>query len=119
MADSRRNLHQFLKGKQLCIVLYGVYTEVLHDLTPVLKESAVKEETVKPTITEPPSMEEFREQRRRKRKPTDDADKKAKKPITSTTGVSDPQLQSKPEIIPEMEADHEDDADETTECQQH
>jgi hypothetical protein len=55
-----------------------MYTEVLHDLTAVLKESAAKGETATITITEPPSNEEFREQRRRKRKPSDDVDKRAK-----------------------------------------
>jgi hypothetical protein len=98
MADTRKNLHQLLKGKQLNSALYGVYTEVLHDLTVVPKESAAKVETDKTTITALPSIEEFREQRRRKRKPTDDADERAKKPTTSTTGVDDPQLRSKPEV---------------------
>jgi hypothetical protein len=70
MADTRRNLHQLLKGKQLHSALHGVYTEVLHDLTAVLKGSDVKGQTAKATITASPSIEEFREQRRRKRKPT-------------------------------------------------
>jgi hypothetical protein len=55
MVETRRNLHQYLKGKQLYSTLYGVYTEVLHDLTAVLKESAAKGETAKITTTEPPS----------------------------------------------------------------
>jgi hypothetical protein len=42
MADTRRNLHQRLEGKQLYSALYGVYTEMLHDLTAVIKESAAK-----------------------------------------------------------------------------
>jgi hypothetical protein len=84
--------------KQLYSSLYGLYTEVLHDLTAVLKQSAAKAKTAKTTITVPPSLQEFREQRRWKRKPTDDADKRAKKPTTSTTGVNDSQLQSKPEV---------------------
>jgi hypothetical protein len=67
-----------------------VYTEVLHDLTAVLKESAAEGETVKTTITVTPSIEEFPEQRRRYRKPTDDPDERAKKLKTSTTGVNDP-----------------------------
>jgi hypothetical protein len=66
-----------------------VYTEVLHNLTAVLKESAAKGETAKITITEPPSNEEFREQRRRTRKPSDDADK-TKKPATFATGIIGP-----------------------------
>jgi hypothetical protein len=129
MAVTRRNLHQLLKGKQLYSALPGVYTELLHDLTAVLKDSAAKGETAKTTITAPPSIEEFREQRTRKRKPTDDADKSAKKPTTSTTGVNDPQFRSKPQgptrkfLSPlrstEMDADHGDDADDTIERQQH
>jgi hypothetical protein len=77
--DTRRNLHQFLKGKQLYSALHGVYTEVLHDLTAVLKESVAKGETDKTTITAPPTIEEFRERRRPKLKP-----------------IIDPQMQSKP-----------------------
>jgi hypothetical protein len=38
-----------------------MYTEVLHDLTAVLKEIATKGEAAKITITEPPSNDEFRE----------------------------------------------------------
>jgi hypothetical protein len=41
-----------------------VYTEVVHDFTEVLKESGDKEETAKITATEPPSNDEFFEQRR-------------------------------------------------------
>jgi hypothetical protein len=77
IAETRRNFHQFLKGKQLYSALYGVYTEVLHDLTAVLKENAAREEAAKTTITGPPSIEEYREQRSRKRKPTDYAHKTA------------------------------------------
>jgi hypothetical protein len=65
MAETMRNLHQYLKGKQLYSALYGMYTEVLHDLMAVLKESAAKGETAKTTTTNPPPNEEFREQRRR------------------------------------------------------
>jgi hypothetical protein len=60
MVDTRSNLHQLLKGKQL----YGVYTEVPHNLTAVLKQSASTEETAKTTVTAPLSIEEIREQRR-------------------------------------------------------
>lgn len=56
-AYTRRNLHQPLKGKQLYSALYGVYTEVLHDLTAVPQESTAKGETAKTTITEPLSDE--------------------------------------------------------------
>jgi hypothetical protein len=127
MAEIMRNLYQFLKGKQLYSALYGEYTEVLHDFTAVLKESGDKGETAKITTTEHPSNEEFREQRRRKRKPSDDANKITKKPATSPTGVNDPQLRSKDEVLThnffaplrstEMEADHGDDADDSTEGQ--
>jgi hypothetical protein len=64
MAETRRNLHQFLQGKQLYSTLYRVYTEVLHNLTSVLKESTAKGEAAKITTTEPPSNDEFCEQRR-------------------------------------------------------
>jgi hypothetical protein len=57
-----------------------------------LKEGAAKGETANNTITATSSIEEFREQRRQEQKPTDDADKRAKKPTISTTGVSNPQL---------------------------
>jgi hypothetical protein len=71
--ETRRNLYQLLKEKQL----QGLYTEVLHYLTAVLKErSADQGETAKTTITEPPSNEEFREQGRRKWKISDDTDKR-------------------------------------------
>jgi hypothetical protein len=63
-ADTKRNLHQLLKGKQLYSVLYGVYTEVLYDLTAVLEESTTEEETAETTFTGPPSIEKLREQRR-------------------------------------------------------
>jgi hypothetical protein len=56
MAETRRNLHQLLYS-----ALCGVYTEVLHDLTAVLKESAAKGETAKTTITARLSIEEFHE----------------------------------------------------------
>jgi hypothetical protein len=106
-----------------------VYTEVLHYLTAVLKESAAKEVTAKTTISALLSIEEFHEQRRRKRKPTDDVDKRTKKLTTSNTGVNDPHLRSKPEVATkkffaslrsiEIKADHGDGADDTTERQQH
>jgi hypothetical protein len=53
VAKSRRDLHQLLTRKQLHSALYGVYTEVIHDLTAVLKESAAIGETAKTTITTP------------------------------------------------------------------
>jgi hypothetical protein len=129
MAVTRRNLNQLLKGVKLYSALYGMYTQVLEVLRAVLRENATNGETAKTTITAPPSIEEFHEQRRRKLKSTDDSDERAKKPTASTTEVNDPQLQSKPEVRTrnffaqlrsiEMEADHGDDADDTIERQQH
>jgi hypothetical protein len=49
MADTRSNLNELLKGKQLYSTLYTAYSEVLYDLTAVLKESATKGETAKTT----------------------------------------------------------------------
>jgi dsRNA-specific ribonuclease len=95
---TRRNLHQLLKRKQLHSARYGAHTEVLHNLTAILKESAVERETAKITSTEPPSNEEFRERRRRELKPSNDADKRAKKLATSTAGVNDSHLRSKEEV---------------------
>jgi hypothetical protein len=40
MAGTRRDLHQHLKGKKLYSTLYRFYTEMLHNLTTALKESA-------------------------------------------------------------------------------
>jgi hypothetical protein len=101
---------------------------MLHDLTAFLKESATKWERAKTILTAPPFIKELREQRRRKQKPTDDIDKRAKKPTTSTTKVNHLQLQSKAEVPTqnfvtslrsiETEADHGADADGTTERQQ-
>jgi hypothetical protein len=64
MAHTRKNLYQLLKGKQVYSTVYGVYTEVLHNLKAVLKEDTTKWETAKNTITAPLSIKEFREQRR-------------------------------------------------------
>jgi hypothetical protein len=88
VADTRRNLHQRLKGKQLYSARYGVCTEVLQILTAVLTESAAKGETAKTIITAPPSIEEFHEQRRGKRKPTGNTDERDKRPTKFTMGVS-------------------------------
>jgi hypothetical protein len=75
-----------------------VYTEVLNDLMADLKKSAANRETAKTAVIGAPSIEEFCEQRRGKRKPTDDTDKRAKKTTAFITGVDDPQLLSKPEV---------------------
>jgi hypothetical protein len=124
MADTTRSLSQALKGKQLYSALYAVYTDVLHNLIAVLEESADRAQS----ITAPPSIKTFRGQRGRKRKLTDDTNKRAKKPATSTTGVNGPQLRSKnraptrnffaPSVSTERQADHGDDADGTTGGQQ-
>jgi hypothetical protein len=93
---------------------------MVQDLTEFLKQSAAKGEKAETTITEPSFNEEFREQKRRERKPSDDADKKNKKSATSSTGVNGPQLLSKHEaptqnLTPlrstEMVADQGNDAD--------
>jgi hypothetical protein len=42
--------------KQLYSALYGMHTEVIHNLMAVLKENAAKGETVKTTLTAPPSI---------------------------------------------------------------
>jgi hypothetical protein len=82
MAETNRKLHQLLKGNQL----NGVYKEVLHELTAVLKGSAVQGETAKTTITALLSIEEFREQRRPKRTPKDETGKRVKQLTASTLG---------------------------------
>jgi hypothetical protein len=122
--ETKRNLHQLLNGKQLYCALYGTYTDVLHDLT-ALKQSAAKAETARTTITEPPSNEEFRDQRRQMQKPKDNTNKRVKKPTTSTKGVNN---QSKPAVptqnffaplsSTEMKTDHGEDKDDIIKCQQ-
>jgi hypothetical protein len=42
MAETRRNLHQLLKGKKLYSALCSVCTEVQHNFTIVLKETAAE-----------------------------------------------------------------------------
>jgi hypothetical protein len=94
-----------------------LYTEVLHDLTAVLKLFAAKGEAAKINITEPPSNDEFLVQNRRKRKPRDDADKRVKNPEAATTVVNDRHLQSKEEfplMSTEVEADHGNDSNDST-----
>jgi hypothetical protein len=51
--------NHILKRIQLNNALNGVYTELLHDLTAVLKGSAAKGERAKATITTFLSMEEL------------------------------------------------------------
>jgi hypothetical protein len=73
--ETRRIILQLLKGRQLCSAVYedGVYTEVLHDLMAVLKDSSAKGGTAKTTIIAYPSVGEFHEQT--KAEPTDDDNK--------------------------------------------
>jgi hypothetical protein len=68
VVETRKNLHQHLKGKALYSALCGVYTEVLHELKGILQSSVAPREAENPASeTETtPSNEEFREQRRRK-----------------------------------------------------
>jgi hypothetical protein len=91
---------EFPTCANILITLINVVYDNSRPCWTIAKESARKEETAKTTITEPPSNEEFREHRRWKRKPPDDAETRTKKPATSATGVNDPQLQSKPEFPP-------------------
>lgn len=94
----------------------------------VPKESAASGETARTTITESPSNEEFSEHSRQKRRPSDNADKRTKKPATSTMGGNDPHLRSKDEVptwsffaplrSAEIETDHGDGADDSIEGQQ-
>jgi hypothetical protein len=127
MEVTKSNLHKLLKGEELYSALYGMYTQVLYDLMTVVKESSSQKETANTTITAPPSIEEFPKQERRKRKSTDDTDKRIQNPATSTTGVNNPQLRPKDEaptrnfapLVPtERQADHGDDADDSTKRQQ-
>jgi hypothetical protein len=64
MADARKNFHHLLKGKQLYSTPYGVYTDVLHNFTAALKDSATKGETANTSINASPSTVEFSEHRR-------------------------------------------------------
>jgi hypothetical protein len=100
MADTKRNIRHLLKGKQLYLALYGVYKKVLHYLTAVFQQSATERERTKATITAPPSVREFREQRKRKMKRIDDADKRTKilqhPPRESTTSNCSRSLKFQP-----------------------
>jgi hypothetical protein len=91
-AETSRNLHEFVKGNPLYSALHGVYAEVLQDLKDVLKENTDKGQTATQD-KEPDGNEEFREQQRRKRNPSDEV---AKKPKTSmpTAGIKDSRLRS-------------------------
>jgi hypothetical protein len=71
------------RGNQLYSTLYGVCTEMLHHLMVILEGNATKGEAAKFTFIEPLSKEKFREQRQRKRKSSDDTDKRARNPAES------------------------------------
>jgi hypothetical protein len=92
--ETRKNLHQHLKGKALYSALCGVYTEVLHELKGVLQSSIAPRETEnRAAETETsPSNKEFREQRRHKRNSSDGQATKPKKPSTPATSANDPRL---------------------------
>jgi hypothetical protein len=90
--ETRKNLHQHLKGKALYSALCGVYTEVLHELKGVLQSSvAPREAENRAAETETPN-EEFGEQRRRKRNSSDGQATKPKKPPAPATSANDPRL---------------------------
>jgi hypothetical protein len=79
--------------------LYGVYTEVLHELKGVLQGSVARREAANPNPDpEETSTEEFREQRRRKRNFSDGQASKAKKPSAPATSVNDPRLRRQHEL---------------------
>jgi hypothetical protein len=87
-----------------------------------------KRETAMPTITAPPSIEEFRERRRWERKRTGDADKRQEACNFHREG-QEPQLQLKTKVATrkffaplrsiETEANHGNDPNDTTVRQQH
>jgi hypothetical protein len=100
MMETMRNLHQLLKGKHLYSALYGVYTEMLPDLTAVLKASSAKGETAKTTINESPSKREIPRTEKMKVEAFKQCQQKNKKPATFTVGVNEPQMQMKGAVPP-------------------
>lgn len=56
--------------------LHGVHSDVLNDLTAVLKENAAKDETTTNPVKKAAANEEFREQKRSKRNSSDGQAKK-------------------------------------------
>jgi hypothetical protein len=113
----RRNQEKSPQISERKVACWNVHRDATQ-LGGSVQRERCQRETLKTTITAFPSIEEFREQRGRKRKPADDADKRVKKPTTSTLGVNDPQLELKPEVptwkffapmrSTELEADHGD-----------
>jgi hypothetical protein len=115
-AETSRNLYGYLKGKALYSALHGVYAEVLQDLKCV---STGKGQTTQ--LKEPDN--EFREQRRRKRNPSNEG---AKKPKTMPiAGIKDPRLRPQQDVptrnffaplrTTDMECEGNKNHDETTE----
>jgi hypothetical protein len=98
--ETRKNLHQHLEGKALYSALFGVYTEVLRGLKGVLQDSATTRGAENPASElETTSLnEDFREQRRCKRNPSDGQASKPKKPSAPATSVNDPRLWQQQEV---------------------
>jgi hypothetical protein len=94
-AETSRNLYGILKGKALYSAMHGVYAQVLQDLKCVGKENTASVQTI--TQGKEPEENEFREQRRRKRIPSDEV---AKRPETSmpTAGIKDPRLRPQQDV---------------------
>jgi hypothetical protein len=90
--ETRKNLHQHLKGKALYSALCGIYTEVLQELKGVLQSSVAPREAENTAPVPTTSNEEFREQRRRKRNSSDGQATKPKKPSAPATSANDPRL---------------------------
>jgi hypothetical protein len=79
--------------------LFGVYTEVLHELKGVLQGNVTTREAANYTNQpEPATNDEFREQRRRKRNSSDGQVKTAKKAHPPTTSANDPRLRRQQEV---------------------
>jgi hypothetical protein len=83
------------RGKPLYSALHGVYSEVLADFKVVLQQSASKVH-LQPS-NELAAQEEFREQRRRKRNPSEEAAKKQK--TMPTTGIKDPRPRPQQDVV--------------------
>jgi hypothetical protein len=90
MVNTKSDILQLLKGKQLHSTLYGAYIEVVHGMTAVLKESSIKGEMARPQLLHlcpsRNSMNKEGKNRNLQMTPT----KKQRR------GVSDPQLYLKP-----------------------
>jgi hypothetical protein len=76
-AETSRNLYGILKGKALYSAMHGVYAQVLQDLKCVVQENTASVQTT--TQGKEPEENEFREQRRHKRIPSEEAAKNLKR----------------------------------------